>query len=295
MWGHSDIKSSSVFAIKLELPCSEAEWTAIGALEWDSITTPPLVGRMKCHEIHHAMLSAKDAHDALPPLDALSAYLLLSGVASIALDSLQRLYEPMSNKTGALNHLANLLHPIHDALNNTPESTMKRHGHTIFYITVISLSTPLDLLERAANSGYSRTGLTSKQQTRLATVRLLTKSKVRLDTARHALRLLRIYLPSASNLSSPYESSGLYIGALALWAYIIGQDGDERSTLPSESSDLEGALNAMEYSIDSSDMMACGKHWRTIVQHAANRLAVKLNENSREYSEVLRSLIDMEI
>ena len=220
---------------------------------------------------------------------------MFAGLSSITMDFLQRHHEPFFDRDKAIRRLCQALNAVHERLSSTPESKVKDHAQIIYYVSLISLYTPLDDLERAANSGYSLTGLTPKQQTRSAIVRLLTRNKVGVESARHATCLLRIYIPEDLRISSPYESSGLYLATLTLWAYLTGKGYDHESPmLPSNNTDIE-ALNAMEISLEDSDMDACGKHWRTLVQHVADRLGKIYNENAREYSQVLRSLIDITI
>jgi hypothetical protein len=252
-------------------------------------------GRLKCHELHNALLFSDKDSVSLPYLDALSAYLVLAGLASITMDFLKRHHEPFFARREAISRLGSSLHVIQEKLVSAPESTMKNHAQMIYYVTLISLYTPLDDLELAANSGYSLTGLTPKQHTRSAIVRLLTRNKVRMDSARHAIGLFKIYIPLSSGISSPYESSGLYLATLTLWAYLTGQGYDHESpTFLINSIDTD-TVAAMEHSLEDSDMAACGRHWRTLVQHVADHLSKKYNENAREYSQVLRSLIDITI
>ena len=232
---------------------------------------------------------------SLPYLDALSAYLILSGLASITMNFLQRHHEHVFDRRQTIDRLGKSLHTIQERLSSTPESTMKNHAQMLYYVSLISLYTPLDDLERAANSGYSSTGLTPKQQTRSAIVRLLTRNKVRVQSARHAIGLIRIYSPLGLGTPSPYETSGLYLATLTLWAYLIGQGyADESPSLPASSTDTE-ALNRIEDSLEDSDITTGGKHWRTLVQQVADHLGSKLNDNAREYSQVLRSLLDVTI
>lgn len=278
--------------MKLDLPCDNREWRAVGAHEWNSMTPSSVSGHLKCHEIHIALLSAEAASTSLPRADALSAYLILSGLASITIDCLRRHHEPFFGRREAISRLGSSLNIIQEKLSSAPQSTMKSQAQMMYYVSLISLYTPLDDLERAANSGYSFTGLTPKQQTRSALVRLLTRHKVRAESAQHAISLLQLYIPPTLETSSPYESSGLYLATLTLWAYLIGHGYDDESPLlPSSSTDIE-ALNAIEAGIKDSDVAACGKQWRTLVQHVADRLNTKHNENAREYSQVLRALID---
>lgn len=284
-----------MFSIKLDLPCDNREWRAVGAHEWSTITPSSVSGNLKCHEIHNALLSAEAANTSLPYLDALSAYLILSGLASITIDYLQRHHEPFFGRQEAISRLGSSLQIVQQRLSSAPESTMKSQAQMMYYVSLISLYTPLDDLERAANSGYSLTGLTPKQQTRSAIVRLLTRNKVGLESAQHAISLLKLYIPPTLEASSPYESSGLYLATLTLWAYLIGQGYDEESSVLSSNSTDIIALNAMEAGLQDLDVAACGKHWRTLVQHVAGRLSMKHNDNAREYSQVLRSLIDTRI
>jgi hypothetical protein len=250
---------------------------------------------MKFHEIHNALLYADDASTSIPYLDTLNAYLILSGLASITMNFLQRHQEHSVDRKGTINRLGKSLHILRGRLGSAPESTTKNHAQMLYYVSLISLYTPLDDLEYAANAGYSFTGLTPKQHTRSAIVRLLTKNKVRAESARHAIGLIRLYVPLGLGTSSPYETSGLYLAALTLWAYLIGQGYDDESPLlPASSTDSE-ALDGMENSLEDADMTTCGIHWRTLVQHVADRLSGKLNDNAREYSQVLRSLIALAI
>lgn len=291
----SNKHSFSVFSVKLDLPCDDREWRAVGAHEWSALALPSASGRMKFHELHNALLHADDANISLPYLDTLSAYLILSGLASITMNFLQRHPEHFVDREGTVNRLGKSLHIIRDRLGSAPESTTKNHAQMLYYVSLISLYTPLDDLERAANSGYSFTGLTPKQHTRSAIVRLLTKNKVRTESACHAIGLIRLYVPLGLGTSSPYETSGLYLATLTLWAYLIGQGYDDESPLlPASSTDAE-ALEGMENSLEDADMTTCGTHWRTLVQHVGDRLSAKLNDNAREYSQVLRSLIALAI
>lgn len=232
---------------------------------------------------------------SLPYLDSLSAYLVLSGLASITMNFLQRHHEHFIDRKETIASIGNSLHAVHGRLTSAPEGTMKNHAQMIYYVSLISLYTPLDDLERAANSGYSLTGLTPKQHTRSAIVRLLTKNKVRAESARHAIGLIRIYIPLGLGTSSPYETSALYLATLTLWAYLIGQGYDDESPiLPSISTDTE-AINGIEFSLEEPDMTACGKHWRILVHHIADQLGTKFSDNAREYSQVLRSLLDITV
>lgn len=278
--------------MKLDLPCDDREWKALGAHEWDAISSTSLPPRLKCHEIHHALLYSKDTDIGLPYMDTVSAYIILSGLASITLNFLQR-HKQDFDREETVGRLGYSLHMIHERLSASPESTMKNHAQMLYYVCLISLYTPLDDLERAANSGYSFTGLTPKQQTRSAIVRLLTKNKVKIESARHAIGLIRLYLPLGLGTSSPYETSGLYFAILTLWAYLTGQGyGDDSPLIPSTRTDCE-VLDAVASSLQDTDITKCGKHWRTLVQHVADRLSSKLNDNAREYSQVLQSLIDL--
>jgi hypothetical protein len=291
LFGH-DRSIISVFTLKLDLPCDEKEWYALTSYEWASHNrTPPASRKLKFHEIHQSLLSAPDIQHKLHSLDILSAYLVLSGFASITCDSLQRRHEPFFDREQAINKLRTLLKAIADQiLTSAAAGPIKKHGLTTYYISLISLGTRLSDLERAANSGFSLAGLTPKQQTRAAMVRLLTRNKVGPDTAMQGVQLLRIYLLESHTSAMPLETSALYLGALTLWAYTIGRADDYESLDIASEINGQDSLAEMEAAVMSTNANACVKAWRAISRHAFERLASLQNDNAREYSEVLRGL-----
>ncbi|RDL42472.1 Uncharacterized protein BP5553_02451 [Venustampulla echinocandica] len=295
LFGH-DRSIISVFTLKLDLPCDEKEWRALTFYEWSSYTATSTSRRLKFHEIHQLLLSAPDIHHKLPSLDALSAYLVLSGFASITCDSLRRRHEPFFDRDQATNKLRTLLKAIADQILTTAEAgPVKKHGLTTYYISLISLGTQLDDLERAANSGFSLTGLTPKQQTRAAMARLLTRNKVGPNTAMHGVQLLRIYMSESHTSVMPLETSALYLGALTLWAYTIGRADDYESLDIASEISGQDSLAEMETAITGTCANACVKAWRAISRHVFERLASLQNDNAREYSEVLRGLEDFTV
>ncbi|PMD24569.1 hypothetical protein NA56DRAFT_741095 [Hyaloscypha hepaticicola] len=234
----------SIYSMKLELPIEEEEQTKRNGP----------VFRTKFHLLCHNLLSNPQSHTTIPSnLTQLSNLIILLGLASVVLDLLRRQPDLFFDTKQALSHLGVVRPAIHSRIIAGPEGSMKVHGRTVYYITAISLCTPLEDLERAANDGFSRTGLTPKHHTRAAIIRLLTKHKVGAEHARHAIQLLRLYMIPLSNLEahsnqsaddympapntalpasySRYEPSALYFGVLTLWAYIIGRlsddDGDD--------------------------------------------------------------------
>jgi hypothetical protein len=316
--------------MKLDLPCDEAEWRLGSETASQKATT----SNTKFHAICHNLLSKSQGHMMIPlDLTPLSNRMILLGLAAVVLDLLKRQQDPFFNTKEALTRLGAVLPAIHGRLMMGPEGAVKTHGRAIYHITVIALCTPLDDLERAANDGFSRTGRTPKQHTRAAIIRLLTKHKVGPDPARHAVHLLKLYLPclhdpgatpgqfgNITNLPSlitysPYEPSALYFGVLTIWAFVIGRVGagdeddmemnghgnatEEELQSPeatgsthSGPTPISMVLERIETSIEHDDSTACRNYWRSIVQHAAARLAQLRNNNAHEYSQVLRSLSD---
>ena len=257
--------------------------------------------------------------------------MILLGISSAVLDLLRRQHQPFFDAKQALMHLTSVLPAVKNALTSGPEGPMKTRCRAIYHITVIALCTPLDDLERAANDGFSRTGRTSKQHTRAAVIRLLTRHKVEKKPAQHAVQLLKLYLTSvptqetgnilgepalsATSAPSPYEPSALYFGTLTLWAYITGQAGDDEDELsysqghaylpdedlnsPHTTSPLSLAetsigtvLQGMEVAIENNAAAECRGYWNTIVQHVTAALSRRLNNNAQEYSQVVSSLSD---
>ena len=267
-------------------------------------------------------------------LPQFSLVMVLLGMTSVALDLLKRQHDPFLDTKTALSRLGAILPAVYDRLLIGPDGSMKRRGQAIYHITVIALSTPMEDLEKAANDGFSRQGRTPKQHTRAALIRLLTRQKVGTEPARHALQLLALYLTATAETQiaaeqspagvdigyssyTPYETSALYLACLTLWAFIIGRVGDSNDLDAQFSSDAylggcdldeqesgdglspsmttSGALlDSMAMAIDRWDMAACQTHWRNIVQRAAARLASKRNSNAQEYSQVLRSLSEVQ-
>jgi hypothetical protein len=230
--------------MKLELPVEEEEHKKRNG---------PIY-RTKFHLLCHNLLSNPQSQSTKPPNPTqLSNLIILLGLASVVLDLLRRQPDPFFDTKPGLSLLGVVLPAIHSRIIAGPEGSMKVHGRTVYHITAISLCTPLEDLERAANDSFSRTGLTPKHHTRAAIIRLLTKHKVGAEPTRHAIQLLRLYVIPLSNLEahsnqsadgymtapntslpagySRYEPSALYFGVLTLWAYIIGRlsdnDGDD--------------------------------------------------------------------
>lgn len=279
----------SVFMMKIDLPCDGKEWRALSSYEWSNTATLG-ARRLKFNEMHQLLLSSPDFQDKLPSFDALSAYLTLSGLAAITCDSLQRRHEPFFDWEHATNKARALLKKIADQLLTRPPGTFENHGLTIYYISLISLGTRLDDLEKAANSGFSLTGLTPQQQTRAAMVRLLTRNKVGPETALYGVQLIQLYMSGSHKGVVALETSALYLAALTLWAYTIGRAGDfESLDMPSEISGQD-PLAEMEAAIRGSDGNECVKAWKVVSRRISERLALLQNDNAREYSEVLRGL-----
>lgn len=266
----------------------------------------------KFHALLHNLLSAAPNYTLLNrDATQLSEFLILLGLSAVALDFLGRQQDPFFNTKQALARLASVLPEIHGRLMTGPDDSMKTNGRAVYHITAIALCTPLKDLERAANDGFSRTGRTSKQHTRAAIIRLLTRHKVEAEPARHAIHLLRLFLITPTSAGySRYEPSALYFGVLALWAYIIGRVSDtiedDPHYLPNESlrhsqstdslQSTQGAiaviLQGIEMAVAENDSLACRKQWRALVPHVTTRLEQRLNNNAQEYSQVLKSLSD---
>lgn len=237
--------SLSIYSMKLELPSEEGDWQvpSHGAYIKQDGTTY----RAKYHLVCHNLLSMPESTNIPPNLTQFSNLMILLGLASVVLDLLQRRQDPFFDTKQALARLGAVLPAIHARLMAGPDGMMKIHGRTVYHFTAISLFTPLDDLERAANDGFSRTGRTPKQHTRSAIIRLLTKHKVGPEPARHAVHLLRLFLTPVAGAEitasqgagtfvvgpatfpasySRYEPSALYFGVLTLWAYIISRTSD---------------------------------------------------------------------
>ena len=314
--------------MKLELPSDDNNWQIpLQGMHKQQSTTY----RTKFHLLCRNQLSNAEAHTMIPHnLSQFSNFIIILGLSSIVLDLLRRQQDPFFNTKQALSRLGSVLPVIHSRLMAGPDGSMKTHGRTVYHITAIALSTPLDDLERAANDGFSRTGRTPKQHTRAAIIRLLTKHKVGAESARHAVHLLKLYLVPSANLRasldlgppaassgaghSHYEPSALYFGVLTLWAYVIGRVGDEEddgtqlnehSYSPGENmmapqvgsssaanSSIAVFLQSMEAAIQNDDNIACRRYFRSIVQHVTTVLSLKPNCNAKEYSQVLGSLSD---
>jgi hypothetical protein len=281
--------------VKLDLPCEDTEWQAAGAHEWHSVRLSPNSPGLKFHKIHQVLLAPSPPLEKLSSFSALSGFLLLCGLATIATDLRRRDENPLIDTQGALQKAGNVLPLVFELLSSFVTDTtnvMFNSAKTVYYISMISLRTPLDDLEYAANSGFSRAGVTPRQHARDAMVRLLTRHRVSDHSARHAIRLLQVFLPPLSNPASPYETSALYIGTLTLWAYTIGENQGQESMEMTEAFSEDQVLNAFEDSIQTKDMDASLRHWRVLVGYAAKRLGERHDNNAREYSEVLRSLED---
>lgn len=315
--------------MKLELPSDEGNWQSlISALQ----TAQRNTGRQtRYHALCHSLLSAtSDPTSIASHLNPLSSFLVLLGLASVALDLLRRQQDPFFDTKKALTQLGSVLPIIHNRLAAGPDGAMKWHGRAVYHITAIALCTPLEDLERAANDGFSRTGRTPKQHTRAAIIRLLTKHKVGPEPVRHAIHLLKLYLApddpvhqATTSMTiggegalpasySRYEPSALYFGVLTLWAYVIGRvndDDDDDSFSMDDHADsldedlhdfqprdtrelMDKVLRCLEDALDADDSIACRRQWRILVQHVAARLALRWNNNAQEYSQVLKSLND---
>jgi len=160
---------------------------------------------------------------------------------------------------------------------------------------------------------YSRAGTTPAEETRLATMRLLTREKVTTEVAKHAVEMLRIYIgqqhqqrlsPSNKNSrnfdavveSSPFEITALYFGVLTLWAYLFSQGFDSETSTYSypqlKQRGMVAILDDLLAAIDSKDVHGCVKNWREMVPPVTLRLTERKCANAREYAAVLTSLAD---
>ena len=162
---------TSVFTLKLELPCSRQTWQAMDARQWLSLEKFAVPQPLRFHELQQLLLSSYDSYENLPELDSLASYLVLSGMASVSIDSSQRRNDPFFNHERVIECLRTRLPVIYRGLIILPENAMKNHGLMTYYTSLISLCTPPDDLERASNSGFSLTGTASTEQARAAMVR----------------------------------------------------------------------------------------------------------------------------
>lgn len=296
LFGH-DQSIISVFTIRLDLPCSAKEWYATSSHEWAShmwasYTAMLCHRKLKFHQIHQLLLSVLDIHN-LPSIDTLSAYLVLTGVASSTCDYLQRQHDPFFDREQARHNLRILLKAVSDQIATMAVEPFRNHGLTTYYISMICLDSGLGDLQLAAKSLSSLIRVTPKEQTRTAIAHLLPCDKVGPDTALHAVQLLRMYFVESYSSVMPLESSALYLGALTLWAYTIGR-ADEYENLDMEHKiSGEDVLAEMEAAITDSSNKKRLRASKAVFRQVSERLAALQNDNAREYSEVLCGIGDL--
>lgn len=318
----------SAYTIKLNPPCEEGEWQASNVAWTQSHQTQDDSKQLRFDEQHKLLISDDQASSpAVRVSSPLSLVFDLYGLASVALDFLQRHKDPFYNARDALKRLGGVLPAANNRLMAGCGGSTRTQGQTIYHIAVIALCTPLEDLEQAANDGFSRSGRTPKSHARASIIRLLTRQKVGVEPARHAVQLLRLYFSgSSANESqtevlgnahmmnnhnppqinySPYETSALYLGTLTLWAFVIGRVSDEADSeqetssqdwqttspaAPTSSIEIGALLSSTDSSIERIDIMASKQNWRLIVQHVLARLNTRRSSNAQEYSQVLRNL-----
>ena len=300
----------------------------------------------KFHLLVQSLLTSSTNHGMMiPPLSQFSNLILLLGLTSVVLDVLLRRQDPFYDTGRALARVGAVLPIIHSRLMSGPPGRIKIHGRVVYHMAAIALSTPLEDLERATNNGFSRSGRTPQQHARAAIIRLLTKHKVGPEPARHAVQLLRLSLLPLQQLDvattqaggvvyaggysisstttagcSPFETSSLYYGVLALWAYIMSRVGDfenagampmtqNDSFMPPEMSmhhplqaaaspystdhsSIASILSSLEAAIDQQNSLACRTCWRAIMPHVLAVLGQRPNSNAQEYRQVLGCLSD---
>ncbi|OCL02430.1 hypothetical protein AOQ84DRAFT_357391 [Glonium stellatum] len=281
----------SPLAIKLDLPCPDSAWQASNAQQWAIEIQNSYAHRLKFHEIHQEILSIGGTLQTFSTFDAFTGCLFISGLVSIDLDWRERCHGPFFDFAKLRVQTGTLLDVVYDQLQDMPESQMKSNALTMYYLSSTSLRVSFNDLEDATNSGFSLAGTTPSEQARTAIVRLLTKSKVCKTSARHAIRILRLYTPLSPGFASPLETSALYLSALTLWAYALSQGCTNVIPTPySKGSELE-ALDAMTAAINSEGNSTTLASWLKTASFAAERLSQKKHDNAKEYSEVLRGLI----
>ncbi|KAH8703798.1 fungal-specific transcription factor domain-containing protein [Talaromyces proteolyticus] len=298
---------SSPLGITLELPCDDALWNAPSAEEWEIRLRESNSSSIKFNEIYHS-LTLNETHN----LKALSSkiysnFLLLTAFSSLALSAKKQTKDPFWNASQAENCVKFAQDTLYGIITLHPSCTLRTSSHMTYHLTAISLCTTLDHLETATNVGYSRAGTTPAEETRLATMRLLTREKVTTEAANHAVELLRLYVGQRSSSpnqnpnpfdgvleSSPFETTALYFGVLTLWAYLYSQGFDsETSTYSFSQPEQRGMvpiLDDLSTAINAGDMHGCVKFWREIVPPVTLRLTEKKGANAREYATVLKNL-----
>lgn len=322
----------SPYSVKLQPPCEDKEWQSSIADWLIASATRDQPAQLTFDEHHRMLVQGNVPYDLTTEKSSPLAILLdIFGLVSVVLDLLQRHGEPFFDSRTAMKRLGNVLPSVHSHLIAGPAGSIRIQGQTAYHVAVIALCTPLEDLELAANDGFSRSGRTPKAHARSAIIRLLTRHKVGIEPARHAVQLIRLYMtmwdPTGAEgaihndahgptspyarqaVLSPYETSALYLGTLALWAFVIGRvpqdaesDGDNSprqlpmeqspngSSWPSSPGDIEQLLSKMDAAIQGNDIASCKQYWRHIIHHVVAKLSRKSNSNAREYGQVLRNL-----
>jgi hypothetical protein len=306
---HSDFRSSPL-GLTLELPCDNALWNAPTAEEWEIRSREAHSSSIKFNEIYHS-LTLNETHNlnALS-LNAYSQFIILTALSSLALSAEQQTKDPFYNASQARNCVKFAQDTLYNNMISLhPASASQTSSLMTYHLTAISLYTPLYRLETATNVGYSTAGTTPAEETRLATMRLLTREKVTTEAAKHAVSLLRLYVGKQSSPlnnqtpfdevleeSSPFETTALYFGILTLWAYLFSRGFDSETSTYSYSQpdqrQMAAILDDLLAAINAGDMHGCVKFWREIVPPVSLRLTEKKSANAREYAAVLSSLAD---
>lgn len=234
---------------------------------------------------------------------------MLTAFSSLALSAKQQPKDPFYNASQAENSVKSVQDALYNIVAHQPWCATRTSSLMTYHLTAISLYTPLHHLETATNIGYSRAGTTPAEETRLSTMRLLTRERVTTEAAKHAVELLRLYVgqrPSPLNQnpssfdavleSSPFETTALYYGILTLWAFLFSQGFDSETSTYSysqpEQREMVAILDDLLNAISAGNLPGCVKFWREIVPPVTLRLTEKKSANAREYAAVLTSLAD---